>query len=147
MYLPISSKTIRYHLDECGIELKPVKEFLTATGSMYNIVLNRPGDPVFIGITSIEENKTAILFANPILSFSNRKKSVPDQMGYLEVIVKGFIRHAIRRHKIVVTIVTDNDLLAEVIVDLNFSLISPTWKSVGKYKGIMALVDKHVLPF
>ena len=147
MYIPVSSQTIRYHLDECGIELRHVKAFVSASTSMYNIILNRPGDPVFIGLTSIEEDKESILFANPILSFANRSKSIPDQMGYLEVIVRGFVRYAKTRNRIVVTIITDNNLLAEVITDLGFSLISPTWKSTGKYKGIMALVNKHSLPF
>lgn len=147
MYVPVSSKTIKYHLDDCGIEIRQVKEFLSANDSMYNIILDRPGDSVFIGLTSIEESKEAILFANPILSFANRNKSIPDQMGYLEVIVRAFVRYADLRNRVVLTIITDNNLLAEVMVDLDFSLIPQTWKSNGKYKGIMALVDKHPLPF
>ena len=147
MYLPVSSQTIKYHLNDCGVELKLVKTSVTSEGSMYNIVLNRPGDPVVMGLTSIEENKTAMLFIGTILSFNYRSKPIHEQMGFFEVILAGFVKYAISRNKAVITVVTDSSLITEVMVDLGFSLISPNWKNIGKYKGIMALTSRPPLPF
>lgn len=150
MYLPVSSKTIKYHLDDCGIEIKPVKEFLTVTNNMYDIVLNRPGDPVLMGLACIEESRDAILFTNTTLSFSNRKKSIPDQMGYLEAIVKSFVRYAKRRNMGTMTMATYNSLLVETMVDIGFSLTltSPiSCMGNGKYIGNMVLNNKCLLPF
>ena len=147
MYLVASSKMMKYYTETCGITIKPRSDEDSFTGGIHNIILNRPGEPVFLGITTVEQNMRAMLFTKTILSYNNRKKSRGEQMALLETIARGFVKYATNNDKNVLTIATDNEMLLEIMVDMSFILISPEWKNESIYKGVMPLDGTTLLPF